>query len=207
LTDTITRKYAGEGFRLICGVDEAGRGPLAGPVCAAAVILPHGAVPPGIDDSKKLAEKKRDELYGFITKTAAAYAVAFSSEAEIDSENILNAALSAMRRAVLGLAAAPDIILVDGNKIPPGLPRRAEAVVGGDRKCVSIAAASVLAKVTRDRLMAEYDKEYPFYGFARHKGYGTKEHIAAIGKRGLCAIHRKTFIKAKWLLGEENQPG
>ncbi len=182
------------GFRSICGVDEAGRGPLAGPVCAAAVILPPGAEIPGLDDSKKLTEKKRDALFDVIRAVAVAYAVAFASVEEIESLNILNAAMLAMERAVRALPQAADFALVDGNRLPAGLPVPGLAVVKGDGRSMSIAAASVLAKVSRDRLLLEYDRAYPQYGFARHKGYGTAAHIEAIRRYGPCELHRPSFL-------------
>ena len=181
-------------IRLIAGVDEAGRGPLAGPVCAAAVILPKNLEIPGLNDSKKLTEKKRDELYDIIIEKAEAYCVAMASEQEIDEINILQATFLAMRRALDGLAIRPDLALIDGNRETDfGLP--VKTVVKGDSLSANIAAASILAKVTRDRLMEEYDKQYPEYGFAVHKGYGTKRHYAALDEHGQCPIHRKSFLK------------
>lgn len=182
------------GFRSICGVDEAGRGPLAGPVCAAAVILPPGAEIPGLDDSKKLTEKKRDALFDVIRTVAVAYAVAYASVEEIESLNILNAAMLAMERAVRALPQAADFALVDGNRLPAGLPVPGLAIVKGDGRSMSVAAASVLAKVSRDRLLLEYDRAYPQYGFARHKGYGTAAHIEAIRRYGPCELHRPSFL-------------
>ncbi len=178
----------------VCGVDEAGRGPLAGPVCAAAVILPPNAAIPGLDDSKKLTEKKREALYDVITQTAVAYGVAFASVEEIETLNILQATFLAMQRAVAQLAPAPAFILIDGNRLPPDLPAPAQTIVGGDGISASIAAASVLAKVTRDRLMREMDLRYPGYGFAAHKGYGSKAHCEAIRRLGPCPIHRLSFL-------------
>lgn len=181
-------------IRLIAGVDEAGRGPLAGPVCAAAVILPKDLLIPGLNDSKKLTEKKRDELYDIILEKAEAYSIAMASEQEIDEVNILQATFLAMRRALDGLAIRPDLALIDGNRETDfGLP--VKTVVKGDSLSANIAAASILAKVTRDRLMEEYDKQYPEYGFAVHKGYGTKRHYAALDEHGQCPIHRKSFLK------------
>lgn len=183
-----------EGYNLICGVDEAGRGPLAGPVCAGACILPQGLEIPGLNDSKKLSEKRREDLYGQITAAALAWAVCLVDEKTIDEINILQATYRAMRGAVEGLGLRPDLCLVDGNRDPGlGLPTR--TVVKGDATCASIAAASILAKVTRDRLMIEMDRRYPGYGFAVHKGYGTKAHYAALDAHGLCPIHRRTFLK------------
>lgn len=185
--------YAG-GFDLVCGIDEAGRGPLAGPVCAAAVILPRDTQIEGLNDSKKLSDAKRRSLYDIITREAYAYGVAFASEAEIDEVNILNATFLAMERAVAALGLQPDIALVDGNRRPPlGVP--VQIIVGGDGLSASIAAASILAKVTRDRWMEELDGQYPQYGFAVHKGYGTKRHYAALTEFGPCLIHRRSFLK------------
>lgn len=183
-----------EGYPLICGVDEAGRGPLAGPVCAGACILPAGLVIEGLNDSKKLSEKRREALYDQITEQALAWAVCLADEKTIDEINILQATYRAMRGAVERLSLRPDLCLVDGNRDPGlGLPTR--TVVKGDASCASVAAASILAKVTRDRLMAAYDAQYPGYGFAVHKGYGTKAHYAAVAALGLCPIHRRSFFK------------
>lgn len=183
------------GFSCICGVDEAGRGPLAGPVCAAAVILPEGAVIEGLDDSKKLTEKKREKLYDIIKETAVAYSVAYGTLEEIETVNILEATYLAMNRAIEGLSVKPDFALIDGNRIPRGIKIPCETIVKGDSKSMSVAAASVLAKVTRDRLMLEYDKKYPEYNFKKHKGYGTKEHTELIKQYGPCEIHRLSFLK------------
>ena len=183
------------GFSCICGVDEAGRGPLAGPVCAAAVILPEGAVIEGLDDSKKLTEKKREKLYDIIKETAVAYSVAYGTLEEIETVNILEATYLAMNRAIEGLSVKPDFALIDGNRVPRGIKIPCETVVKGDSKSMSVAAASVLAKVTRDRLMLEYDKKYPEYNFKKHKGYGTKEHTELIKQYGPCEIHRLSFLK------------
>ncbi len=183
------------GFSCICGVDEAGRGPLAGPVCAAAVILPEGAVIEGLDDSKKLTEKKREKLYDIIKETAVAYSVAYGTLEEIESVNILEATYLAMNRAIEGLNVKPDFALIDGNRVPRGIKIPCETIVKGDSKSMSVAAASVLAKVTRDRLMLEYDKKYPEYNFKKHKGYGTKEHTELIKQYGPCEIHRLSFLK------------
>lgn len=183
------------GFSFICGVDEAGRGPLAGPVCAAAVILPEGAVIEGLDDSKKLTEKKREKLYDIIKQTAVAYSVAYGTLEEIETVNILEATYLAMNRAIEGLTVKPDFALIDGNRVPRGIKIPCETVVKGDSKSMSVAAASVLAKVTRDRLMLEYDKKYPEYNFKKHKGYGTKEHTELIKQYGPCEIHRLSFLK------------
>ena len=183
------------GFSCICGVDEAGRGPLAGPVCAAAVILPEGTVIEGLDDSKKLTEKKREKLYDIIKQTAVAYSVAYGTLEEIETVNILEATYLAMNRAIDGLTVKPDFALIDGNRVPRGIKIPCETVVKGDSKSMSVAAASVLAKVTRDRLMLEYDKKYPEYNFKKHKGYGTKEHTELIKQYGPCEIHRLSFLK------------
>ena len=182
------------GYQLICGVDEAGRGPLAGPVCAAAVILPTEVPFDGLNDSKKLSDKKRRELFPLIKEHAIAYSIVLVDEKKIDEINILQATLQAMRCAVDALACKPDYVLVDGNKVPE-LDVKAEAVVHGDSLSASIAAASILAKVTRDDYMLEMDTKYPEYGFAIHKGYGTKAHYQALREHGPCAIHRMTFLK------------
>lgn len=182
------------GFKSICGIDEAGRGPLAGPVCAAAVILPRDAVLPGLNDSKKLSPKKRDTLFDIIREIAVAYGIGWASEREIDDLNILNATFLAMRRAVEQMPLKPDSVLVDGNRDPSlGIPTL--CVVGGDAKSPSIAAASILAKVSRDRLMMELDKRYPEYLFGKHKGYPTVLHYKMILKYGILPIHRKSFLK------------
>ena len=188
------RSLREQGFRLVCGIDEAGRGPLAGPVCAAACILPEGLELDGLNDSKKLSEKKREALYGVITERALAWAVCLVDETVIDGINILQATFRAMRGAVKQLDPVPDICLVDGN-LDPGLELPTRTVVKGDSTCACIAAASILAKVTRDRLMADLDRQYPGYGFAVHKGYGTKAHYAAIDQLGLSPIHRRSFLK------------
>lgn len=186
---------AERGYRFVCGVDEAGRGPLAGPVCAAAVILPEGLVIEGLDDSKKLTEKKREALYEIIKEKAVAYGVAYGTLCEIEELNILEATYLAMNRAVEVLSVKPDFALIDGNRVPRGLTIPCETVVKGDSKSMSVAAASVLAKVTRDRLMLEYDVKYPQYDFKKHKGYGTREHTELIKKYGPCEIHRLSFLK------------
>ncbi len=183
-----------EGYRTVCGVDEAGRGPLAGPVCAAAVILPAGLVIDGLNDSKKLTDKKRRELYDVIIQNAVSYGIAMATEREIDEINILQATFLAMQRALDKLTVKIDLALIDGNRAKDfGLPVR--TIVKGDSLSASIAAASILAKVTRDRLMEELDGKYPQYGFAVHKGYGTKRHYAALREYGACEIHRQTFLK------------
>lgn len=169
--------------------------PLAGPVCAAAVILPEGVVIEGLDDSKKLTEKKRERLYDIIKETAVAYSVAYGTLEEIETVNILEATYLAMNRAIEGLTVKPDFALIDGNRVPRGIKIPCETIVKGDSKSMSVAAASVLAKVTRDRLMLEYDKKYPEYNFKKHKGYGTKEHTELIKQYGPCEIHRLSFLK------------
>ena len=183
-----------EGYGLIAGIDEVGRGPLAGPVMAGAVILPKDHPILYLNDSKKLTEKKREELYEVIMKEAVAVGIGMASEARIDEINILNATYEAMREAIGKLAPQPNILLNDAVKIP-GVSIRQVPIIKGDAKSASIAAASIVAKVTRDRLMAEYEKIYPGYGFAKNKGYGTAEHIAAIKEMGPCPIHRRSFIK------------
>lgn len=183
------------GYKYICGVDEAGRGPLAGPVCAAAVILPDNCEITGLNDSKKLSEKKREALYDIIIEKAIAYSVCYGTLDEIEEYNILQATYLAMNRAISGLSVKPDYALIDGNRVPKGITVDCETVVKGDGKSCSIAAASVLAKVTRDRLLLEYDKEYPQYGFANHKGYGTAAHYAAIKEHGVTPVHRLSFLK------------
>ena len=184
----------GEGYGVVCGADEAGRGPLAGPVCAAAVILPHGLVIEGLNDSKKLTEKRRESLYGEITSSAEAYGIAFASVEEIEKLNILGATYLAMNRAIAALGREIDLALIDGNR-NAGLEYPSRTVVKGDSLCASIAAASVLAKVTRDRYMTELDERYPGYGFAKHKGYGTKAHYAAIRELGASPVHRPSFLR------------
>lgn len=183
-----------EGYKIICGVDEAGRGPLAGPVYAAAVILENGQTIEGVNDSKKLSEKKRELLFDKIINECKDYSIGTASEKEIDELNILQATFLAMKRAVDGLFVKPDCALVDGNQIP-NLDCDVTTVVKGDAKSESIAAASILAKVSRDRYMLEMAEKYPQYGFEKHKGYGTKLHYEMIEKYGICDIHRKTFLK------------
>lgn len=182
-------------IRWLCGVDEAGRGPLAGPVYAAAVILDPAHPIAGLNDSKKLSEKKREQLYDAIVDGAAAYAVAAATVEEIDTYNILQATFLAMRRAVEGLSLPPQAVLIDGNLVPPGLMAPAQPVVKGDALSVTIAAASILAKVSRDRVMRELDEQYPAYGFAKHKGYGTLDHYAALREHGISPVHRRTFLR------------
>ncbi len=187
-------KHYDEGYIAVCGCDEAGRGPLCGPVVAAAVILPRDLVIDGLNDSKKLTEKKRDALYDVIIEKAIAYGIAECTPEEIDEYNILNASMLAMRRAVDKLGVKADFALIDGN-CSRGFEIPTETVVKGDAKSYSIAAASILAKVTRDRGCIELDKQYPMYGIARHKGYPTKEHMDAVREFGPSPIHRKTFLK------------
>ena len=183
-----------EGYKVICGVDEAGRGPLAGPVCAAAVILPDGLEIPGLTDSKKLTDKKRRELYPLIMEQAVAYGIAFATEQEIDEINILQATFLAMQRAMDQLTVKPDLALIDGNREKDfSIP--VKTVVKGDSLSANIAAASILAKVTRDNLMVEMAEKYPQYGFEIHKGYGTKAHYAALREYGASPVHRMTFLK------------
>ena len=190
------KKYEKEyaGYTYICGIDEVGRGPLAGPVVAGAVILPKDCNILYINDSKQLSEKKREELYDVITKEAVAWAVGYASPERIDEINILQATYEAMRQAVNKLSVKPDIFLNDAVTIP-GIEGKQVPIIKGDAKSLTIASASILAKVTRDRIMVEYDSMYPEYEFAKHKGYGTKAHIEAIKEYGPCPIHRKTFIK------------
>ena len=200
----LEKMYYERGLKLIAGIDEAGRGPLAGPVCAAAVILPEGMIIDGVDDSKKLSEKKREQLYDKIIGAAVSYSIAFVYPDVIDEINIRQATHKAMQQAADGLKIKPDILLVDGNDKIPFDGFESEYIIKGDSKLECIAAASILAKVTRDRYMREMDKEYPDYGFAKHKGYGTKAHMEAIREVGLCSIHRKTFMTDK-VLGREHK--
>lgn len=182
------------GYSAVCGVDEAGRGPLAGPVCAAAVILPAGIVIDGLNDSKKLTEKKREALFDVITENAISWSVSLVDETVIDEINILQATYRAMRQAVEGLPHPADFVYVDGNR-SEGLSLPHECVVSGDAKIPSVAAASIIAKVTRDRLMRDFAVRYPAYGFEKHKGYGSRAHYAALLEHGPCPIHRRTFLK------------
>ena len=182
------------GVSPLCGVDEAGRGPLAGPVCAAAVILPRGAVIEGLNDSKKLSEKRREALYDEIVESAIAFGIAFASVEEIEEKNILEATFLAMNRAIEQLSVVPALALIDGNR-SKGIVLPSRCVIGGDGKCADIAAASILAKVTRDRYMLEMAEKYPQYGFERHKGYGTAAHYAAIREFGPSPIHRMSFLR------------
>ena len=183
-----------QGYKVVCGVDEAGRGPLAGPVFAAAVILPDDLSDLGINDSKKLSEKKRDALFDVIKEKAIAWSVASASEQEIDEINILNATFLAMKRAVDGLSVRPDVALIDGNRKPKtGVEEM--TLVKGDAKSISIAAASILAKVSRDRYLLELDEKYPEYQFSKHKGYPTKLHYEMIKEHGISPVHRLSFLK------------
>ena len=195
----IENQVKNEGYSIICGCDEAGRGPLAGPVFAAAVILPHGIEISGLNDSKKLTEKQRDKLFDEIISLAVDYAIASASVEEIEKINILNASMLAMKRAIESLKTKPEYALIDGN-IARGFEIDARPVIKGDALSPSIAAASILAKVSRDRHCMEMDKEYPEYGFAKHKGYATKDHREAVLKHGASPVHRKSFLKK--LLGE-----
>lgn len=187
------KELLSEGVTLIAGMDEAGRGPLAGPVVAAAVIMPLDDIIPGVDDSKKVSEKKREILFEKIKEKAIAYKIVAVDEKTIDEINILEATKKAMKECVAGLSVRPEIVLVDAVKLDLGVPSK--AIIKGDALSYSIAAASILAKVFRDRLMESYDETYPAYGFKKHKGYGTKAHIDAIKEIGPCPIHRRTFIK------------
>lgn len=195
----IEKEYVQKGYKVICGIDEAGRGPLAGPVYAAAVILPPDCEIDGLNDSKKLSEKKREQLFDVVCDKALAYSIGVATEKEIDEINILQATFLAMRRAVESLEIKPDLALVDGNQKPKtGVDE--VTVVKGDAKSMSIAAASILAKVNRDRFMVEMDKKYPEYEFSKHKGYGTKLHYEKIREFGVSDIHRRTFLKK--IIGE-----
>lgn len=185
-----------KGYNLVCGVDEAGRGPLAGPVCAAAVILPIGLQIEGLNDSKKLSEKKREQIFDIIMEKAVSVSVAFGTVDEIEEHNILNATFMAMNRAIEGLSCEPKFALIDGNQVPKGIKIPCETVVKGDAKSCSIAAASIIAKVTRDRLVRTYAEKYPQYGFEKHKGYGTALHYQALKEFGVTEIHRKSFLKS-----------
>ena len=190
----IEDKLRREGFLTICGVDEAGRGPLAGPVFAAAVILPHGAEIAGLDDSKKLTEKRREELYKKIIDTASAYAISSADHKEVDELNILKATYLAMNRAIANLVITPSIALIDGNR-NSGIKFNCKCIVGGDGLSASIAAASILAKVSRDRFMVKIAEKYPEYMFDKHKGYGTKLHYEKLREYGPSEIHRMSFLK------------
>lgn len=193
------KEYHDKGFEYIAGIDEAGRGPLAGPVVAAAVILPKDCLIEGVNDSKKISEKKREKLYDDVIENAVAWGVGIVDNNVIDEINILEATRKAMHEAIEGLQVKPDYILIDAEKKVntngiPYLP-----IIKGDALSISIAAASIVAKVTRDRMMREYDKVFPVYGFEKHKGYGTKAHVEAIKEHGICMIHRKTFLRDDWI--------
>ena len=192
---SIEKEIISNGYEFVAGVDEAGRGPLAGPVCAAAVILPTDLEIEGLNDSKKLSEKRREALYDVVINSALAYDIQLVDQDVIDEINILEATMLAMTRAVENLSIPADYVIIDGNRIPKSLKTPSQAVVKGDAKSMSIAAASILAKVTRDRLMLELAKDYPEYEFERHKGYGTKLHCEKLLEYGPCKLHRKTFIK------------
>ena len=196
MIDLLTKEksFYNDSVKILCGVDEAGRGPLAGPVCAAAVILPKETVIEGLNDSKKLSEKKREQLYDVICETAVSYAISFATVAEIEELNILHATQLAMIRAINELDPVPDLALIDGNQAGD-IKFPHETVIKGDASCVSIAAASILAKVTRDRFMVEMAEQYPNYHFEKHKGYGTKDHYNALREFGPCPIHRPSFLK------------
>ena len=191
---SIENEIYDSGVSLLCGVDEAGRGPLAGPVCAAAVILPRGIEITGLNDSKKLSEKHREELYDVICKEAISYGIAFADVAEIETLNILEATFVAMNRAIAKLSPVPELALIDGNRAE-GISLPARAVVKGDGRCADIAAASILAKVTRDRYMLKMAEKYPEYHFEKHKGYGTKAHYEALREYGPSPIHRMSFLR------------
>ena len=191
----LEKQAALNGYKYVCGVDEAGRGPLAGPVCAAAVILDPDTELEGVNDSKKLSEKKRETLYDVICSKALAYSIAFATVEEIEQFNILEATYLAMNRAIEGLNTPADYALIDGNRVPRNIKIPCETVIKGDAKSCSISAASILAKVSRDRLLLEYDEQYPEYEFKKHKGYGTAAHYEAVKKYGLCPVHRPSFFK------------
>lgn len=184
-----------QGYSFVCGVDEAGRGPLAGPVYAAAVILPDGVIPEGVNDSKKLSEKKREALFNIITEEALDYSISYATAEEIDDINILQATFLAMKRAIDGLKTKADYAMIDGNRMPP-LDIPGETIVKGDANSASIAAASILAKVSRDRFMLKMAEKYPQYQFEKHKGYGTKLHYQRLDEYGPSEIHRQTFLKS-----------
>lgn len=202
MTYEYEQELLNEGFKIVCGIDEAGRGPLSGPVCAAAVILPLNCEIEGINDSKKLSEKKREKLYDIITQKALAYSIEMVDAQTVDDINILQATFLAMRNAVENLQIKPDVALIDGNQ-KPKLEIEERTLVKGDSKSISIAAASILAKVSRDRYMLALDEKYPQYCFSKHKGYGTKLHYEKISEHGICPEHRRTFLKK--ILGEWNE--
>lgn len=191
----IEKQWYQKGTKKICGIDEAGRGPLAGPVVVAAVIMPEDSMIEGVNDSKKVSEKKREKLYDEITENAIAWGVGIIDQEEIDNINILNATKKGLTKALTELSQKPDIILVDALTGIDTLGIPYQSIIKGDAKSYSIAAASIIAKVTRDRIMRQWDEVYPEYGFATHKGYGTKTHIQAIRENGICRLHRKSFVK------------
>lgn len=191
---TLENEIYASGVNVLCGVDEAGRGPLAGPVCAAAVILPRGLEIAWLNDSKKLSEKRREALYDVIISSAVSYGVAFAQVEEIEELNILRATFLAMNRAIARLTVRPELALIDGNR-DSGIEMPSRCIVGGDARCADVAAASVLAKVTRDRYMRKMALEYPQYGFEKHKGYGTRQHYAALREYGASPIHRMSFLR------------
>ena len=191
---TLENEIYDSGVNILCGVDEAGRGPLAGPVCAAAVILLRGLEIPGLNDSKKLSEKRREALYDVIISSAMAYGIAFADVEEIERLNILHATFLAMNRAIAQLSVRPELALIDGNR-DSDIEVPSRCIVKGDSRCADIAAASILAKVTRDRYMIKMAEQYPQYGFEQHKGYGTKQHYAALREHGASPIHRMSFLR------------
>ena len=189
------KSYTSKGYKYVCGVDEAGRGPLAGPVCAAAVILPEDIYIEGLNDSKKISEKKREKLFDVIIENAVSYSIVFVDPKTIDEINILNASLLGMKQAVKSLSLTPDLVIVDGNKVPPEMDVETKAVVKGDAKSLSIAAASILAKVSRDRYMEKLHEEYPQYRLDKHKGYPTKLHYELLAEHGIQDFYRRSFLK------------
>lgn len=192
-----------EGYATLCGIDEAGRGPLCGPVYAAAVLLPPDVEIEGLNDSKKLSEKKREQLFDEICQTALAYGIGYATVEEIEELNILNATYLAMKRAYEAVSIPADLVLIDGNRLPPELPAKMRYVIKGDALSASIAAASILAKVSRDRVLYDLDKQYPQYGFAKHKGYGTAAHYDALREFGVSPVHRRSFLK-KFLASDDH---
>ena len=192
-----------EGYATLCGIDEAGRGPLCGPVYAAAVVLPPDVEIEGLNDSKKISEKKREQLFDKICQTALAYGIGYATVEEIEELNILNATYLAMKRAYEAAGMDADLVLIDGNRLPPELPAKMRYVIKGDALSASIAAASILAKVSRDRVLYDLDKQYPQYGFAKHKGYGTAAHYDALREFGVSPVHRRSFLK-KFLASDDH---
>ena len=195
--EVIERKLWEQNIRFVAGIDEVGRGPLAGPVVAASVVLPFGKILKGVDDSKKLSPQKREEMFYMIVENAVSIGIGYVDSMIIDKVNILQATFEAMKRAICNMNVVPDYLLIDGNRTLDGIPLFQHAVVKGDSKSQCIAAASIVAKVYRDRLMEGYDIEYPMYNFSKNKGYGTKEHMEALGKYGPCKIHRFSFAPVK----------